>query len=116
VGTNRVWRCLLAVALLLTPAELWGQERQITGRVLGAETGGPVSGADISVIGQAIYGTVLTGEDGRFAMRVPTGEVRLQVRAFGYSRVEVTVGAGQNTVDVSLSQDVFRLGEVVVTG
>jgi TonB-dependent starch-binding outer membrane protein SusC len=115
VGRVRLWLSLLA-ALALLPQGIAGQDRQITGRVVGAESGQPVAGADVSVVGQPVYGTALTNPEGRFTLRVPEGEVRLQVRAFGYTRTEVTVAPGLTTVEVALSQDVFRLSEVVVTG
>ncbi len=107
---------VLAFTLLgaLVPAELLGQDRRITG-VVRAGPNLPVAAAEVSVVGSARE-AVGTDAEGRFTISVPAGEVRLQVRAFGYTRAEVVVGADQSTVDVTVQQDVFNLDELVVTG
>jgi TonB-dependent starch-binding outer membrane protein SusC len=114
VRTCTIWLPLLAALLL--PAALSAQDRQITGRVLSAETGQPVRGADVSVVGQPAFGVVLTGAEGRFTISAPAEAVRLRIRAFTYQSAEVDVAPGQTSIEVSLAQDVFRLSELVVTG
>jgi TonB-dependent starch-binding outer membrane protein SusC len=115
VGRLRVPILLLAACALI-PAGLEAQERQITGRVVAGDTGQPLSGADVQVVGHPASGTQFTNAEGRFSIRAPVGEVRLQVRYFGYQTTEVLVPAGQTTVEVLVVRDVFRLSEVVVTG
>jgi TonB-dependent starch-binding outer membrane protein SusC len=115
VGMLRVPILLLAACALI-PAGLEAQERQITGRVVAGDTGQPLSGADVQVVGHPASGTQFTNAEGRFSIRAPVGEVRLQVRYFGYQTTEVLVPAGQTTVEVLVVRDVFRLSEVVVTG
>ncbi len=107
---------LLSLALLTTlgVASAWGQQRQITGRVTTALSGAPVVGANVSVVGTAI--AAQTGDDGRFSLSAPAGDVRLVVRRIGYRRREAPVPAGQSEVQVTLEQDVFNLEAVVVTG
>ncbi len=109
---------LLAFVAAVVPLSggVEAQERQITGRVTAADTGAPLPGVDISVVGAPSPGTVLTNAEGRFTMRVPAGEIRLRVNLFAYQAAEVTVGAQQNVVDVALARDIFRLSDVVVTG
>lgn len=101
---------------LMSPPLLVAQERQISGRVTRAGTDVPVPEAAVSVVGAGQVRAVLTNADGRYAIAAPAGEVRLQFRLLGYTPREVVVPAGTNIMDVALSQDVFRLSEVVVTG
>lgn len=68
------------------------------------------------MVGQLRYRTARTNPEGRYTITVPQGEVRLQFRAIGHTRVESVIPANVSTHDVQLEQDVFKLSEVVVTG
>jgi TonB-linked SusC/RagA family outer membrane protein len=103
-------------ALLLAPGLLAAQDRQISGRVTRAGTTQPVTDVEITVVGQLRYRTARTNPEGRYTITVPQGEVRLQFRAIGHTRVEAVIPANVSTHDVQLEQDVFKLSEVVVTG
>jgi len=110
------WLACLYAALLVLPSDLLAQERRIAGTVVRAESGQPLAGAEITVLAAGRWSPTLSGPDGRFTINVPDGEVRLQVRALGYSPSEVVVAVSQNVVEVALAIDVFRLSELVVTG
>lgn len=116
VGVLRTFLLSLLAAAVPLAGGLEAQERQITGRVTAADTGQPLPGADVSVVGHPASGTQLTNAEGRFTIRVPAGEVRIRVNLFAYQATEILVGPQQNVVDVSLARDVFRLSDVVVTG
>ncbi|MHB1167723.1 MAG: SusC/RagA family TonB-linked outer membrane protein [Longimicrobiales bacterium] len=108
---------LLLLATLLgaaAPSEAVAQDRRISGVVRSAPDQ-PIPAAEVSIVGSA-RSPVLTDEQGRFSISVPAGEARLEVRAFGYSRGEIVVPANQSAVEITLSQDVFNLDELVVTG
>lgn len=106
---------LLALVFVLAAASgATAQTRVVTGTVTHALTGEGVDGARISVRGTII--TAVTRADGTYSIGVPVGTVELVVIRIGYSRANVTVLAGQSTVDVVLEGDVFRLEEIVVTG
>ncbi|HUR92550.1 MAG TPA: SusC/RagA family TonB-linked outer membrane protein [Gemmatimonadaceae bacterium] len=108
---------LAALLLLLTvPTFLAAQERQISGRVTRSGSTDPVPDVEISILNAAEGRTTRTNADGRYSISAPAGDVRLQVRAIGYTRREIAVSAGTSTLDVVLVQDFFRLSEVVVTG
>lgn len=109
-------RRIVLTALLLAPASLVAQERRITGVVTRQGPGTPLDGAEVAVIGPTIGNVARTGVDGRYTLTAPDGVVRLQVRMIGFKRVEFTLPAGQNTADFALQQDIFKLGEVVVSG
>ncbi len=108
---------LLLLATLLgaaAPSQLVAQDRRITG-VVRATPNQPIPAAEVSIVGSA-RAAVLTDEEGRFSIAAPAGDTRLQVRAFGYTRGEILVPAGQSSVEITLQQDVFNLEELVVTG
>lgn len=116
MGTRMLWQAGLGLALLLAPTILTAQDRQISGRITRAGTETPIPDAEVSVVGAARYAGARTGQDGRYTLTAPAGEVRLQVRAIGFTRQEVLVASGQSTMDLGLQVDIFRLDEVVVTG
>src|SRR5439155_15437077 len=108
---------LLAAALLalgLAPARASAQGREVTGRVTRSLGDVPVGLATIAGVGG--QGVAQSGADGTFRITVAPGDVRLQVRAIGYQRKEVTVNAGASNVVVKLEEDPFKLEAVVVTG
>ncbi|MEO6443767.1 MAG: TonB-dependent receptor plug domain-containing protein [Gemmatimonadaceae bacterium] len=88
----------------------------MTGTVTRQGPGTPLQDVEVSVIGPTRGQSVRTGDDGRYIITGPTGEMRLQVRAIGFKRIEFTVPANQSTADFALAQDVFNLDEVVVSG
>jgi len=90
------------------------QVRQVTGRVTNASTGQGLAEATISVSGTSIVGQ--TGNDGNFVLNAPDGDLNLVVRGIGYKRQAVALPASQNTLNVALEPDVFKLEEIVITG
>ena len=87
------------------------QGRTVTGVVRDAS--GPVIGANVVVKGTT-NGTI-TNVDGQFTItNVPANAV-LQVSFIGYRPTEVSVG-NQTRLDITLSEDVEALEEVVVVG
>lgn len=116
MGKRLLWQAGLAVMVLLTPTTLLAQDRRISGRVTKAGTDTPIADAEVSVSSALQYAAARSGEDGRYTITAPAGEVRLQVRAIGYTRTEMTVPGNQATANFELAADIFRLSEVVVTG
>lgn len=113
MGRRKPWAFVLAVLLMRT-ATAAAQDRQISGVVTKGNGGPPVSEATVSLVGGTA--TARSSSAGRYAITVGAGEVRLSVRAIGYQRREVMVPAGQTSVDVALTEDIFKLEEVVVSG
>lgn len=116
MGKRLLWQAGIGVMLMLTSTTLLAQDRRITGRVTKAGTDTPIPDAEVSVVGALQYQAARSGQDGRYTIAAPAGEVRLQARAIGYTRMEAVVAANQSTADFGLATDVFRLSEVVVTG
>ncbi|MBW3654933.1 MAG: SusC/RagA family TonB-linked outer membrane protein [Gemmatimonadetes bacterium] len=110
---KRTWIAALACAVAAWAVPLAGQQRTISGTVVG-ENNAPVPSARVAVSGTPRG--VETGTDGRFTLPVPAGAVRLTVSRVGYTTRELTVPAGESTVTVTLSPSVLSLDALVVTG
>ncbi|MGE3616955.1 MAG: carboxypeptidase-like regulatory domain-containing protein [Gemmatimonadales bacterium] len=110
---RRILRIALA-ALMAVPGALAAQGRQISGTVTRSGTGAPIPEAVVSVAGTV--NSARTDAQGRYTVEAPAGEVRLTVRAIGFTRKDAIVPANQASVNFVLDQDVFKLDEVVVSG
>ena len=118
-------RVMLAVTVAVVPAVApslaSAQDTptgKITGRIVDAASGQPISAAQIQVVGTA-FGTQ-SGVDGRYTiLRVPAGTVTLQVRRIGYGPKSVTglmlAANGSLEQDISLRSADVQLAAVSVT-
>ena len=106
-------RGLVAACLILplTAAVALAQQT-VTGTLTDAETGEPLIGANVLVVGTDV-GTV-TDFDGGYAIEV-TPPARLQFSYVGYNPVTVDVADGQTRIDRTLGSGQL-LDEVVVIG
>ena len=85
----------------------------VSGTVVDADNE-PVIGANVSVVGSTM-GTI-TDVDGQYSIKVPEGGV-IKYSFLGYmSQMQTITGGGNQTIDVTLSQDAMALDEVIVTG
>lgn len=121
-GIRGLSASILALLLSLSQASIAQAQgaATVTGRVQ-TEAGQSLFGANVTI--EALATSVGTGEDGRYTINIPGARVRgqqvvLRVRSFGYVPQvrSITLGAGSQTQDFSLVQDVNRLSQVVVTG
>lgn len=113
--TRYVWTMSLA-ALAVASATARAQEREITGTVTRATDGQPIAEAAVSVAGGGGRVEAKTNAQGRYSIAVGPGEARLIFRAIGYRSIDVVVEPGQETADAALSEDIFKLEELVVSG
>lgn len=105
-------RALLFFTVLMVSVTLtYAQQRQITGKVTGAD-GLPIPFATIQVKGTNTGTT--SDQDGNFKLNVNGANAILVVRSVGYAAQDVAVGANGN-ITVSLKNDDQDLQEVVVT-
>jgi len=112
---QRLYGAVVPLLLLV----LWGQVgqaqvRQITGRITNSQTGTSVSDASVAVLGTQILAQA--DNDGRFTLNAPDGVTNLMIRAIGFKRRQIQLAAHQESVDVALEPDVFKLEEIVITG
>ena len=115
-GTGLV---LAALTLVFAAGTVLAQTGRIEGTVRSAQTGDPVAGARVTVIGTAMVAS--TNENGYYAMEdVPVGTYNLRVRTIGFQSMTVTnqlVAAGLPTVvNFSLAVSILRIEGIVVTG
>ncbi|MCB0619628.1 MAG: SusC/RagA family TonB-linked outer membrane protein [Saprospiraceae bacterium] len=87
-------------------------QRSISGTITDAETGEPLIGANILVVGTS-SGTI-TDIDGNFELNLPEGYNTIEVSYTGYAAQTIEVGAS-NVLNLSLSPGSV-LDEVVVVG
>jgi outer membrane receptor for ferrienterochelin and colicin len=93
---------------------------RITGRVIDADQGTPISGAVVELLGVTPSKAATSGLDGRYnLLGVPAGTVTIKVRLIGYAAKSVTgiaLAAGAIvTQDVSLEPESIQLQELSVT-
>ena len=106
-------RSLLTICYVLGFSLLtFAQTRQLTGKVTGPDNAGVVS-ATVKVKGTNNVTT--TNTDGVFSLQVPSGNITLEVSSVGFSTTEISVGASQSSVNISLATDATQLQDVVVT-
>ncbi len=112
-------RQVLSVLMLFGMASfLIAQNGSVSGRVTDADTGDPLVGANVLVVGTNLGAA--TDVNGEYSISsVPAGDQRLNANYIGYasSSVNVNIAAdGSTTADFTLSVAALNLNEVIVTG
>jgi len=103
---------LLLIFLLMFQFIVFGQGKQVTGIVTDA-SGGTLPGVNVIIKGTSI-GTI-TDIDGKYSIPINKGTEVLVFSFIGYLEQSVAVGS-QNQINVTLSEDVMQLNEVVAIG
>jgi outer membrane receptor for ferrienterochelin and colicins len=109
------------VALLVASIPAWAQSGSVSGKVTGADHGGPLAGAVVSLDALGLrVAEARTRSDGSYRITgVPTGSYTVRVRSFGYTHREFpnsVISSGEPlTVDVVLMEAPMRLAEVSVS-
>ncbi|HEX6133719.1 MAG TPA: SusC/RagA family TonB-linked outer membrane protein [Longimicrobiales bacterium] len=108
---------LMAALWLLAPDSAAAQQGVISGRITDAETGAPIGGAQVLIVGTNI--SVATNSDGAYMLRgVTPGNVTVRVLIIGYGEEtqQVAVAAGQTaTANFELRSVAIALNPMVVT-
>src|SRR2546430_6719541 len=89
----------------------------VSGTVLAAESGAPLAGASVVIVGTAR--SVFTSDKGEYRLSVAAGTHAVRARLIGYEPAEqrVNVSAGQTvTADFKLIATPLSVNEVVVVG
>jgi len=90
----------------------FAQTRQVSGKVTGPDNKA-VAAATVKIKGSTT--ATSTSTDGSFTIKAPTGNVVLEISSLGFATKEVSVGAAQSSVSVSLATQSSDLSDVVVT-
>lgn len=85
----------------------------VTGSVTDADTGEPLAGATINVVG--VTGSVTTNNAGNYTIQVPSLTDKLQVSYVGYQTQTVDIN-GRTTLGIRLTLEDEALEEVIVVG
>jgi TonB-dependent starch-binding outer membrane protein SusC len=115
-----IFAAILVAGALLLPAHQVAAQQQasVTGQVVGARSGAPIS--DVQVYLVETQRGVLTGANGRFLIvNVPAGSYQIRAERIGYRTLtqDVTVaGGGATVVDFRLEDEALGLDEIIVTG
>ncbi|MFQ5652821.1 MAG: carboxypeptidase-like regulatory domain-containing protein, partial [bacterium] len=109
---------MLLFSLAFVPVGLAQTTGTISGKIVDARTGDPLPGANVFLRGTTTGAASLA--DGTYSIEnLPPGTYQVVASFIGYhsiqSEVEVVVNEAA-TADFSMSEDIFRAEEVVVTG
>ncbi|MFA6482429.1 MAG: TonB-dependent receptor [Bacteroidales bacterium] len=108
---NRI--LILATLVLFGSSFVFAQNRMLTGKVTGADTGETLPGASVSIKG-TLRGSI-TDLNGNYQIEVLPGDAILVFSFVGYEPKEIEIG-NQTTVNVILAIKNSSLEEVVVIG
>ena len=116
-------RLLVSALFLLCAPPLAAQTGTLTGTVVDAGTGEPLSGAQIVVRGwgeQVQAGGLITNDRGAYQFTLAPGRYSIVFEYVGYGaetfdRVQVEAGA-TTVLDVSMETHAFALNPIVITG
>lgn len=101
------------VLSLLCVGLVFAQEKEVSGTVTDGTMGGPLPGVNVVVQGTSTGTT--TDAQGQYSLTVPGPDAMLEFSFVGYNTITETVG-DRTTIDVTLSENVQALDEVVVVG
>mgnify|MGYP002777751892 CR=1 FL=1 len=110
-----LYSTLLGVLLLAVLAAQYAhaQDRRITGRVTASGDGQPVPGASVLLKGTAAG--AVTDANGNYAINARSANDVLVITSVGFQKQEIAIGS-RSTIDVTLTEEIGTLSEVVVTG
>ena len=117
-----IWICATILFLFSAVIKTEAQSifQYIKGTVVDVETYVPLSGANITVVGQNGQNGVTSDSTGRFRIFTSVGRVTVRVSYMGYEELvlsDVLVSTGKEVeITAELKELVFQAGEVVVSG
>jgi TonB-dependent starch-binding outer membrane protein SusC len=107
------FKSMFLLLLVIASTALFGQERSISGSVTDRSTNESLPGASVLIKGTSTGS--ITDIDGKFSLKVPSGESVLVFSYIGYETVELPVG-NQSLFSIQLLPSKTSLQEVVVVG
>ncbi|HAR37933.1 MAG: SusC/RagA family protein [Bacteroidetes bacterium GWD2_45_23] len=106
-----LWTLLLCLATFY-PSNVLAQQIQVTGKVRDAKTNEPLIGVSIVVRGTGTG--YITDVNGEYKMNISSDDI-LEFSYIGYHKEEIPVN-GKGVINVSMSEDLKMLEEVVIVG
>ncbi|MDN5200882.1 SusC/RagA family TonB-linked outer membrane protein [Fulvivirgaceae bacterium BMA10] len=112
---REVYRKLTMLTLLLLSVQLAvAQEFTVSGVIKDAVTNEGLSGVNILVKGTT--SGVITDIDGKFNIAIQGQQATLSISFIGYLSQEIDVNGTTENLEISMTEDIANLEEVVVTG
>ena len=121
ISCTIVWMVVVCSAILTTPRRSIqaGETGVVSGQVTDAETGEPLPGAGIALLGSN-RGTVSDADGRYYLLGIRPGTYTLQYSYVGYRRNEISdvrIEGGQSlTMNVALHPTAIEMDAVVVVG
>ncbi|MDQ7064027.1 MAG: SusC/RagA family TonB-linked outer membrane protein [candidate division KSB1 bacterium] len=112
-----LFSCIALFGVLLLTSQAQAQSVTIRGKVITADTGEPLPGANIVVLGTST-GTA-TDVNGEFRLTLTdVSDATLVVSFIGYKTQQIKVDPSMvgEVITITMEEDVLRLNEIVVTG
>lgn len=109
---HAISKCGLLMAFLMLFSNFALAQRVVSGQVTDSESGEPLIGATVSVVGTTRGAS--TDLDGKFSIEVPQGATQLRVAYTGYTEQVIDLGAS-NVINVAMKGGAL-LEEVVIVG
>ncbi|HVW62119.1 MAG TPA: carboxypeptidase-like regulatory domain-containing protein, partial [Puia sp.] len=106
-------RSLVLVAVLFLTRQSFGQTVPFTGKVVDS-TGKGLEGVSIILKGQKRATT--TDASGAFSLSIPAGRATLMLSAVGYASQQISVGAAQREVTITLNRSNEAMQDVIIVG
>ena len=103
---------IMSVLLLLMGVQVAFAQRSVTGTVISSIDNLPLPGVTVVLRGTTTGTT--TGIDGKYTIQVPNNQAVLVFSFVGFTTQEIMVG-DLSTVNVTLSESITQMEEVVVT-
>jgi hypothetical protein len=89
-------------------------ERDITGRVVDADSKMPIAAASVAVLGYPARAT--TDDSGFFQLRAPAGGVTLTTKRIGFEAARVDVATNQRDTTIALAKSPAAVYSIIVSG
>ncbi len=89
------------------------QQVTITGRIIDAVSNTAIAYATVQV--ESLSAWAISDYDGKFSIRIPSGEQHLLIKSLGYKEQHVKVQAGQSGIEILMQEESLELKEIVVT-
>ena len=109
---NLVTACCLGLFFFLSP-NIEAQSKVSVSGIVTDDKGAPLSGA--SILEKGTSNGVTTSAEGKYNINVSPNST-LTVSYTGFKTIEIPLNGSSNNVNITLSQDLQSLDEVVVTG
>lgn len=106
-------KAIILLLGILFAVSAMAQDRTVTGVVTDAETGDPLPGVSVVLVGTTIGAA--TNAEGEYSVRIPGGYNTLQFSFVGYTTQRVPID-DRTEINIQMQPDILQLDDVFVVG